>query len=1106
MSPKTFLKARRPERFSDSVIVEDRPLDRSMLEYHLDTLTNRGQEGDFERFARLLAEREVCPNLLPHTGPTGGGDSKVDAETFPVADGLALGWYVGQGRQAASERWAFAFSAKKDWRAKVQSDVAKVAATGRGYAKAFFVSNQFVPDKARAEVEDALRTKHGVDVRILDRSWILDRVYAGRHEQLAIDELRLQVSARTQVRKGPFDARREQELAAVDGRVAEAARGGGHGPALVESLLQAALLARGLERPRSEVDGRFAAARVAAERHGTSHQRVVVAYQEAFGAYWWYEDYATFAARLDDLERLVEGSDNVYHLELATGLWTAQWTAVRSGHVDAAAARLSERAAWLTERLESVTRRDFQPSSALQAETLLLQVRLLTAQPEGVDDVLVALRGVVDRSAGLLGFPLLALVESLGELGAVLGGRPAFDDLYEAAVEVVGARQGEVTAARLLLKRGAQQLDAGYPYQAIQLIGRVLARLHKHESRPDFVRALYLLGGAYERVGLLWAARGSLLNAAAVAAGEFWTAEAVTPVQSACYDRLRWVELRLGRVPHALAWHEVSRAVKGALAERGVDPDRLARGDREFDAITAMLLLRTDLWELKRVTRLPGTLDDLTLPWASLALRFALGHDDVVAGDLSGNGEQPPDLYEFFARLAAQPAAADLPAAPTFYATRTASLVSHVLGCTVAAEADATQPCTELAESILAALEGLLATGLLGTAPIVARVPSLSIRVRRADFTAVPFEFELRDPDGHPHAEVRVADWRPHALPLTAQQTLRDKITDLLASLVSHAFFVDEPGQTLLPLFRDERAMERALNFTGSVMTVANVLGNMPKHALGDWLTGEDRAYRLRRSGAWHDSVRSGADAGGSNVAAAAPGASADGGGPSGVPEDGGPRPESGWRDAKHTDIRMVSLVRPSLWDEAKWFATVFVTVEDDAGIPWLAPVFRNGAAARTIFSQWRREVGEQDDAAQLRVSVVRGVSDANPHAYRIVIGTTPENAFAKAGDCKFVVMMSRVNQMDPTSSANLDRFLASYARHGAYDLLPAVAPAAIEDVRPVTDLSIRKRELVVIDAWQVGANDPEATAISEENTPIIPPGREADAPVLEVLRKRRSS
>src|SRR5207302_6709863 len=162
-SPKEFLKQRRPENFSDSASIATPVLDRSMFEYFLDTLTSRSEEVPFENFARELAKREICPNIIPHTGPTGGGDSKVDAETYPVADDLTLAWYTGIGREAAEERWAFAFSAKAQWRSKVQSDIGKIAKTDRGYKKAFFITSRFVKDKTRAEVEDALSKKHGLD-------------------------------------------------------------------------------------------------------------------------------------------------------------------------------------------------------------------------------------------------------------------------------------------------------------------------------------------------------------------------------------------------------------------------------------------------------------------------------------------------------------------------------------------------------------------------------------------------------------------------------------------------------------------------------------------------------------------------------------------------------------------------------------------------------------------------------------------------------------------------------------------------------------------------------------------------------------------------------
>ncbi len=158
--PSDYLRERRPERYSDSITTEEPQITRDILEYHLETLTNRSQEKEFEYFARRLAEKELCPNLLPQTGPTGGGDSKVDSETYPVAEGISLLWY--QGDAGAKERWAFAISAKKEWRGKVKSDVKKIAETLRGYSLIYFITNQFVRDKVMAQFEDDLKNEFGI--------------------------------------------------------------------------------------------------------------------------------------------------------------------------------------------------------------------------------------------------------------------------------------------------------------------------------------------------------------------------------------------------------------------------------------------------------------------------------------------------------------------------------------------------------------------------------------------------------------------------------------------------------------------------------------------------------------------------------------------------------------------------------------------------------------------------------------------------------------------------------------------------------------------------------------------------------------------------------
>jgi hypothetical protein len=1090
-SPREFLKGRRPERFSDTVRIDEPTLDRAMLEYHVATLTSRGQENDFEHFARHLAQKEICPNLLPQTGPTGGGDSKVDSETYPVADDLSLAWYVGTGREAASERWAFAFSAKEKWRPKVRSDVEKIAKTGRGYKKAFFVTNQFVSDRSRAEVEDELTKKHGLDVRILDRTWILDKVFENRHEDLAIEDLRLQTSVRTSVRKGPRDVQNEQSLEAVEGRIAKASEEGEFGPGFVDDCLEAAELARNLERPRTEIDGRFERAERAAEEHGSRHQQLVCAYGRAWTAYWWYEDSPNFLTHYRRVEELASGSRNAYEYELLHNLWNILFTLARTREVDEAEVAVEERTRTLASELDRLSREEGRPSTALQARSLRSLVQLLQSVTGGGDaeSAFQALQAVVRESRGLVGFPLEPLVETLMELGKFLGELPGYQDLIEAIIEVTSDRSGEVKAAQVLLARGEQQLDADRPTEAIRSIGRALARLYKHESRHDLVRALYLCGVGYERVGLLWAARGTMLHAASVATNDFWSYEEVTRQQAACYSHLKWLELRLGRIPQLLAWHEVDGIVRAVLAQQGYQPAGHADTELNFDAILGILLLRTDHWQLKHLTRLPDVLDKLGLFNASIALRFALGDEASVAEDLRGSAIPQGELTDYFGLWRDQPAGERLPTEPQFYDRRRVSLSSSVLGCRITAESDNDHGCVALAESTLAILESLFSTGIVDG--IIAREPTLAITIRKVDFSEQPFGFDFEEVDGRHRVEVRCGAFDWTATTAEAQATIRGKLFDLIAGVMARVFVLGDLEEVLTKLFRDDRALERSIDFTMSFATIGNVLGHSPRTTLSAWSDPEAREYELTRTEQWDASLPREEDAPTSERADPIDAASTP--------------PHELFRGGRleHSQMQTVSLIRLSLWDRAKWRGTAFFCVPDNAAPPLLAPVFDDATASGEIFRLWHEDLGDRDEKERLRVTIIRGVNKNQPYSYRVVFNVNPDAALRDSGT-GLAVMVARVHTMEPSSHENLDRFIEHFRSFGIYGLAHCTLDSDATGPDLVDSHIIAKREVFIRDAWKIGPNDIDAAGLHGDDDPIIPPDQ-PNAPVLELLRKFKS-
>jgi hypothetical protein len=405
--PSDFMRARRPELFSDSTAYDEALYPRSILDHFLDTLTSRNEERLFETFARRVAERVICPNLVPQTGPVGGGDSKVDSETYPVAEELASTWYHNDAVAAAREKWAFAISAKRAWRPKVQSDVKKIAATGRGYTNIYFITSQYVPDKARGELQDSLSSECSAKVTILDRTWILAQMYENQHLDLAFEIFSIMPDYQQRVRQGPVDAMRQKELTDLDARIANVARYGGSKYRRAEDALEAALLSRSLGRPSSEVDGRFARAIEMAEGGGGSSPLLRFRYLQAWTRYWWFDDAEGTARLYDAIFIEAKNGANAWQLERVLNLWTCLLSANRRGALSPEVAQLEARGKELEESLLSVQRLDTGSTNSLFARTQLVFLRLAQRLPNGpTDDLLVELREVVRLAGNHIDFPM----------------------------------------------------------------------------------------------------------------------------------------------------------------------------------------------------------------------------------------------------------------------------------------------------------------------------------------------------------------------------------------------------------------------------------------------------------------------------------------------------------------------------------------------------------------------------------------------------------------------------------------------------------------------------------------------------------------------------
>src|SRR5262249_12374902 len=145
---------------------------------------------------------------------------------------------------------------------------------------------------------------------------------------------------------------------------------------LAEDCLRSALLARGLERSRTEVEGRFARAEQVASKVGHRQQRQRVAYNKAWTTFWWFDDFGLLNVIYDDVEALALTSDQADDLEQLGNLWTLLVTSINAGKLDSKSARLRERTSKLRDALNRLAADRERPNNALWARTNALLMDL----------------------------------------------------------------------------------------------------------------------------------------------------------------------------------------------------------------------------------------------------------------------------------------------------------------------------------------------------------------------------------------------------------------------------------------------------------------------------------------------------------------------------------------------------------------------------------------------------------------------------------------------------------------------------------------------------------------------------------------------------------
>ncbi|MDE0152731.1 MAG: tetratricopeptide repeat protein [Gammaproteobacteria bacterium] len=1044
--PSKLMRQLRPECYSDTRDHVSYPLSASTLEYCLETITSHNQTYDFETFCRKLCERTICPNLRPQTGSDGGGDSKADSESYPVAEEISNLTYIGNANHG-HDRWAFAFSAQKTWSKKVRSDVKKLAETDRVYGRIFFITSRFARARDRARIEDELSRKYSVPVTILDRSWIVNEIVDKNRTDLAFNYLGIGEPTTSSSRLGPTDYSRQQHLSDAEQAIEDPEAFRGMERQRATEALVAAKLSRNLERPRTETDGRFTRAIRLADENGSCRQKLEARYGHIWTAFWWFDDFTFLNNSYGSFENLALASNHIKDLELLLNINQLLVNSVVHGHMTREECQLDERIEKLIQALAAVAADVNRPNNSLEAEAAILRIDLnqvtLTGNSDALPTICERFSTILERAHDLSEFDVENLVSFIEITGLVAGNNPAYSDLVEQVADFVASRKSEGEGSLVLLNH-AQKFDFQDQINMIRWLGKASIGLAKHEYIQDLAEATQLLTLAYRSAGLLWAARASCIFATASIA-RIGEQENDIPINFIPVMGIwAWIALELCHIPDLLFSIQLMNGFISSLPLNDESKSKIQADIQKLDAGLGCLFLNLDKSDLHRLQGAPDILDALGLFQARTSLLYALGYEDVLREDGSVPEEATEeDLKRLLSTLKNQPIAEQFRDSLILNDGGNQTLSTTVLGIRVEVEIDENDLIL-VAESLLGSLEAFFAT--MVEHQVAPHAEFFHITIMQSEKITKP-TIETSKLD------MKSTVFWPCGLQVSKyeeQINLRSFFAEVAGHVWGTTCMAEDTDSLLESLFADDFVQHRI----AIVMSIPNNYSRVTSRSfscLSDWREVVHHSYPPRNQTTIPKiEIPSSADAAGE------------------TPGDN----EKAFTASNHRDKCVSSVINLHAWDQAEWRGCAYYKLSP-SGPPYMAFLFENTDAAVKIFTDWRIRFGDNDVEEDIHISIIRHLPGIDPHHYCVQVSS---KLLALGSDSTPPIHgVSRSLVITPHDSENLETFLTGYRNFGHYYLVPAVG---VTNPRFFSNLSIVKRDLTVKHAEEVREHDIEFLAL----------------------------
>lgn len=1066
-TPSEFYRQIRPEYFSDSKIVSKTVLPREQLDYEISRISVNQKHDSFEDLCRKLAEKLISPNLIPQVGPTGGGDGKTDSETYSVSNFISDRWYVSDSKWNENENWAFAISAKTDWKPKVKSDVKKIIDTNRGYTKIFFFSNQKISSKNKKEVQDQTKNDYDVELIILDAEWILEKVYSNQLLNVVIESLNLSRTYLEEKVIGSRDAERLKNLEDLENQINSPNRFFEIDFQLVEDCLESAMISRMLELPKVEVIGKFERALKFANKLNNIQLRIRVHYQLGWTLINWYDEYKSFYNELLSVKELVNQEPNINNVEFYINLSNILVTISDVEEArDVLIVDYEKEAQDLMSFLTKCSQNKNRPSTSLLAKFYLafFRIRIKLENETSVSEELINLKDYFEQSKNHLDIPFESLKDSINVYGKVLPDSEYYDNLIDVIAEIESVRISDLISGQTYLNRGVTKLENNLIKESLIYFGKASRKLAKDETQTEFYYCLMLLSKAYSKLDLYWASYNALVSATNIFANNWFTTGNLNPKFRKSVEEILKNEVIIGRIPVLLCWYELYLVLQRYFQQEVEDKNfESIPPEHMTDACLSIRLLNINFEEFGNLKYLPNIFKTNELWLSEDASLYLLGNEDLIELDETKTSLRKENLPEYYNKFANQPFVEQIAYKTNFLNTKEVYIESQILGIQVKVIFNQNSQLLIIAENILAYFESFLATSFEEAFPI-----SENIKIY-IDYKEMNDNFKL-EVINKKHFKIYLKNSI-----IYNGENFKNLADEILPQILGGNYLFKDIKEFLNNLFEKDEVHERLSIILEHHNFLTNVLTNKPKFFLQDWMNNNVSEFNLLRTES-PISINKELQK---------------------LPKNDEKGEKPNFKNITHKKIKAETIINTELWDNAKWKAFGFFSSYE---IPFgLILLFENIDYGKKIFYKWTDKYGKVDNNEEISITIIKGIDKKNPYWYKVFINKKIDKSTMTDG--QFISLLFRFHRMEPQNNTNLDNLVNGYNIYKKFILVPAYIDSNFQII-PIIELGILKTELTIKNAWEIGIHDFEKVVITKDDDPIIPDNI-THAPILEVLKEK---